>query len=466
MKASGSCDVAIVGGGAGGTLVALRLLRDARTPLRIALIDPGEPGRGVAYATPFAEHLLNVPAARMSAFDDVPDDFVAWLSPTGEAAGERYAQRRQYAAYLHERLQEARNHGPASLRVIADRAIGCDPTAEHLQLVLASGRKLQARCVVLALGNTGKPAPGAGVDALPSGTVLDAWDYRAIKAIDRDADVTIAGSGLSMVDVALSLADNGHRGTLHALSRHALLPLPHLPAYAAAAYDAERLVPLPLRARMRALRVEAAALAQAGVPWQDLMNALRPSVRTLWRTLDAADQRRFLRHVARHWDVHRHRIAPQAHAALSRLRADGRLRLHRGRIASVRADADALRVDAIARDGVRSHWRCAHLVNATGVELRAKRLQQPLLDALLSAGVVRPGAHGIGIDTDADGVPRGRHGHADPRLFAIGSLRIGGELESIAVPDLRQDAARIAGRILESPAADRTRPTGSAPRVA
>jgi uncharacterized NAD(P)/FAD-binding protein YdhS len=34
---------------------------------------------GRPYATPNRNHLLNVPAGRMSAFADLPDDFVHWL---------------------------------------------------------------------------------------------------------------------------------------------------------------------------------------------------------------------------------------------------------------------------------------------------------------------------------------------------------------------------------------------------
>ena len=48
-------DIAIVGAGAAGVLVAIQLLRQASAPLRIALIDPQAVlAQGVAYATPYA----------------------------------------------------------------------------------------------------------------------------------------------------------------------------------------------------------------------------------------------------------------------------------------------------------------------------------------------------------------------------------------------------------------------------
>ena len=64
--------VAIVGGGASGTLLAAQLLRAGGT--RVVLIERGARlGRGVAYGTRFAGHLLNVPAASMSGLPDDPD---------------------------------------------------------------------------------------------------------------------------------------------------------------------------------------------------------------------------------------------------------------------------------------------------------------------------------------------------------------------------------------------------------
>ena len=73
----GPVDVAIVGGGASGTLVAVQLLRQARGPWRIALVErSGALARGLAYGPAEPCHLLNVPAAGMSAFPDDPGHFV------------------------------------------------------------------------------------------------------------------------------------------------------------------------------------------------------------------------------------------------------------------------------------------------------------------------------------------------------------------------------------------------------
>jgi uncharacterized NAD(P)/FAD-binding protein YdhS len=56
-------DLAIIGGGAAGVLVALNALRSATAPVQVVLFEPASTlAQGIAYATPWPEHLLNVPA--------------------------------------------------------------------------------------------------------------------------------------------------------------------------------------------------------------------------------------------------------------------------------------------------------------------------------------------------------------------------------------------------------------------
>jgi len=98
--------VAIVGGGFSGTLVAVHLLR-GNLPVHIDLIDPRAAGRGLAYSTIWDDHLLNVPAVRMSAFGSEPMHFLDWLHSNGKpgAAPDFFAPRRLFGTYLQDLLQ-------------------------------------------------------------------------------------------------------------------------------------------------------------------------------------------------------------------------------------------------------------------------------------------------------------------------------------------------------------------------
>ena len=445
-------DIAIIGGGAGGVLTALHALRLARAGARIVMVEPSpQLADGVAYATRHAEHLLNVPARRMSAFNDRPDDFVDFLvagdDSAREAIGISYAQRRHYGDYLRERLQRARNDSAAHFEVMQDRVSAIEEQAATWQLALESGATLQARGIVLAVGNNARPLPARGAASLPAQSVLEAWDFDNIKRIPAEAEICIAGSGLSMVDTVLSLAANGHRGRIHVLSRHALLPLPHA-AHCVATVDMALLQPLSLRARMRFLRRAAEEAHAQGLPWQAVMEAVRPAVQTLWSTMCLRDQKRFLRHVVRYWDVHRHRIDMQVHARLQQLQASGQLQLHRARLDTVAREGKRLRLTGLTRDRRALQLDVDRIVNATGVEMRAQLMRNPVLADLLGQGLARPGPHGIGIDTTPEGQLVDADGEVQPGFIVIGSLRIGRLWESIAVPELRGQAEQAARQLL------------------
>lgn len=450
-----SYDLAIIGGGAAGVLTAIGVLRGARQPLRLLILEPQLPlARGVAYATTRPEHLLNVPAGKMGGFPGAEEDFLDYLlqerafpGTPRDTLATMFVPRRLYAGYLRQRLQQALENGHAQLDIRAERVLAMDRDTDAFRLALASGRGLLARQVVLATGNALRPLPVRGATSLPRERRVQAWDFDAVHGIPGTAEVAIIGSGLSMVDAVVSLQAAGHRGRIHVLSRHALLPLPHASG-PVADYDPQPLLAMDLRQRVRTLRRHAAEAAQRGIAWQGVMERIRPLGQALWQSLSCADQRRFLRHVVRYWDVHRHRIAAQLHAQLLELRQQGRLQLHRGRLETAFHDGNCVRLDGLDRHRRPFQLQVQYVINATGVEMRAQAMCNPLLQQLLGSGIARPGAHGIGLDTAADGCLVDADGNPEPRVQVLGSLRIGGLWESLAIPELRVQAAQAAAALL------------------
>jgi uncharacterized NAD(P)/FAD-binding protein YdhS len=448
-----SFDIAIIGGGAAAALSAMQLASQARQPLRIAVIDPAPAlGQGVAYATTRPEHLLNVPAGKMSAWPDRPDDFLVWLrsQPAGPGAGDpqlahRFMPRRCYPHYLRQRLDQALSRSGSRLEHIRARAVQLHGTDGQWSLQLDPGHRVQAPRILLATGNAPRPLPARGATGLAAPALLQAWAYEQVAAVPANADVAIIGTGLSMVDALMSLHAGGHRGTIHLLSRHALLPLAHAHAHQAdAGLDVQALLALGLRSRLRQVRLRARQVQASGQAWQAVLEALRPHVRALWQSLGSADQRRFLRHLVRYWDIHRHRIAPEVASRLAALVASGQLHLHRARLDLVVAGPRCVRLSTRGHDGHERILDVDHLVNATGMEMRVQAMRNPLLEHLLGQGHARPGRHGIGLDSDGCGRLLDARGNACDSLRVIGSLRVGQEWESIAIPDLRQQAAVLA----------------------
>ena len=176
---------------------------------------------GIAYATPWPEHLLNVPAGKMSGLPDQPADFLDYLIDSQAIAGvprellaDQFVPRRHYAAYLRERLEQARERSVAVLEVVEQPVFGLEPTGQGVKLRLDDDVTWNAQRVVLACGNSMRPLPVPGAEALPPAQAVEAWDYDGVRVLAGDDDLAIIGSGLSMADSVVALAAAGHRGRI------------------------------------------------------------------------------------------------------------------------------------------------------------------------------------------------------------------------------------------------------------
>jgi uncharacterized NAD(P)/FAD-binding protein YdhS len=110
--------IAVVGGGAAGTLTAARLVDEAgrrHRPIEVTLIDPRPlVGRGVAYSTSDSRHLLNVPVRGMSAYPEDSEHFARWLEATDGRAPDpcAFVPRGRYGLYLSHVLADAQRRTP------------------------------------------------------------------------------------------------------------------------------------------------------------------------------------------------------------------------------------------------------------------------------------------------------------------------------------------------------------------
>jgi uncharacterized NAD(P)/FAD-binding protein YdhS len=421
--------VAIIGGGFSGTMVAANL---ARRGIGSVLIEPLDvAGKGTAFSTEDPAHLLNVPAGNMSAWPDRADDYSA---RAGDAAS--FAQRRHFGAYLREILDEAIDSGKTEL--IGSRATSATRGDRRWRVNLDSGESVEADAVVLAIGNQ-PPAQLPFGEALGDRLIDNPWGETARAAIDdaaaRQLDVLIVGTGLTMVDVMLSLDSAGHEGRIVALSRRGLVPKSH-DSYEPAPIGAHELPGGSARGIIRWLRERTAK-----VGWRAAVDSLRPHSQVLWQSLSPAQQRLFLRHARPWWDVHRHRIAPQVGARMQALLDEGRLEIVAGRIVDARRSGDEaeLTIRRRGKDGPEPAERFGYVFNCTGPLSDIGRTEDPLLRQLLDDGLVLPDELAIGLAVD----DRSRAAPGE-RLWALGTLTKGRYWEIIAVPDIRHQAAAVA----------------------
>src|SRR5712671_2744198 len=436
----GPVDVAIVGGGASGTLVAAQLLRHARGPWRIALIErSGALARGLAYGPAEPCHLLNVPAAGMSALPDDAGHFVRWSG----AAADAFLPRALFGAYLEALLTSA--HASAApgvaLQLICGEAASATVDGGGVRIGLREGGEIEARAAVLALGNQAGPDLQVADGGMYSSPLYrrSPWEPGALDGVARDGGVLLLGTGLTMVDAALALHRRGHRGTVHALSRHGLLPHVHADATGP---EQPRIGASGVRGLLRALR----AASREGADWRAQLDALRPVTQRIWSRLSDGERRRFLRHLRAHWDVHRHRMAPAVGAAIAGLRTRDRLHVHAGRVQCFALDGGSAVALYRPRGQRRTReLRSARVINCTGPASQLRDVRHPLVESLLAQGLARPDALGMGFATDHDGALLGA---ARGLLFTLGNLRRGELWESTAIPELRSQARTLAHRLV------------------
>ncbi|MFC9242949.1 FAD/NAD(P)-binding protein [Streptomyces sp. NPDC057136] len=451
--------VAVIGAGAAGAITAARLLEAATThglPLEIGLIDPAETtGRGIAYSTPDERHLLNVPAGRMSASPDDPDDFVRWLR---EHAGHladpgRFVPRRLFGAYLADHLADRSARGPGRLVRLRDRVVVATRADRRLALRLASGSTATVDAAVLATGNHPPCADWAPAALRESDVfIADPWAPGALDRVPHDADVLLVGTGLTMVDVAMSLDRPGR--TLHAVSRSGLLPQPHAAAPAPVAPpDLTGCTGLD-ELRGAVLRHVARTRRHHG-DWRPALDGLRPMTAALWQGLPEHDRARFLRADARVWDVHRHRMPPVTAARVTDAREAGRLTVGAGEVAGAVLTGGGPQITLT--DGRR--LAVGAVVNCTGPQADPRRTSDPLAAALFTAGLAVPGPLGLGLHTGPDGRVSTAPGTPDAPLWTLGATRRGSLWESTAIPEIRTQAAEVAAAVVATlTAAPRPRP--------
>ncbi|NRF72355.1 FAD/NAD(P)-binding protein [Aquincola sp. S2] len=453
--------IAIVGAGFSGAVTAVQLLRHAPAEgLQVVLInESGRMARGLAYGTSSREHVLNVPAANMSALAQDAEDFLRycrWSDPQVEPTS--FVSRRLYGAYLDALLSAAElTAAPAiALERIVGRVIGLDIDADAgVAIRLAQGGLIAADHVVLAFGHFAPldPLPPAAIAAAGARYIRDPWARGALQGIGANDDVLLVGAGLTAVDVALALARDARRGRLISISRRGLAPNPHRRSGAApGALDAGALVAAmgdSLRQQWRVLRRDIAARIANGEDWRDVIGALRAHTPALWQRLSAVDRARFLRHARPHWEVLRHRCAPAAHEAYQGLVEQGALDVRAARMVSVEP-GDAGLVVQLQRRGAAGTERLTvqHIVNCTGPSSDLRRCPSPLVRDLLEAGWICPDPLGLGLQVDPHYAVVGRDGVASPRLSYIGPLLKARDWEATAVPELRTHAWQLAQRLL------------------
>lgn len=438
--------VAIIGGGVSGALTAWQLVTQSdatRTALRVVIVDPRpQLGLGLAFSTPSMRHLLNVPTAKISALPHDPDHFLRWVRTNYDATAQPFSfmPRAIFGRYMRSIYAEVESR----VEHLQASAIDLHKTPDGIAIVLSDGHRLHAAYAVLATGNFDPPmlpniAPQAIEDGLYSN---NAWAATTFDNLAPDAPVALIGTGLTAVDVLLRLRELGHRAAVTCISRHGAFCSRHVETPAALAPVIDRTTPRTALAYLRAIR----AAVRNGMPWRAAIDSLRLTTNDLWLALPHREQRRVRRHLLHRWEVLRHRMAPAISYIVDAERDAGTLIVREGSFAGIDIDSGLASVRIKTHHGI-EFVRAARVINCTGPSASYRNVPSPLIKSLFAQGVATAGPHGGAFNTTASGAMIDAHGAASSTLFNLGPGRLGNLIESIAVPEIRQQAHDIAAHI-------------------
>ena len=410
---------------------------------------------GVAYSTQDPYHFLNVRTGNMSAFPEIPDHFQTWLKnnePLWRSLEPSFASlsydsssflpRKIYGLYLKECLKKAQEiavNKKIAIKLLQSEVLDLDHSNDLFSLTLDS-QELQAHSVVLA--TSFPPSKNFRFENL-SGYTQNIWSppqesvlqESDLHQLDPKTHLVIIGSGLTMADAVMTLLTRRYRGTITLLSKHGSLSEPHgPPTEPYSAFVHLPTAPRTARGLFKLLRREVENSPH--IDWRPIFDSLRPYTQALWKTLSVVEKKRFLRHLFSYWNRHRHRMPPASFETIQVAIERGQLHLYKGRFNSViKGKNRPLQVIATLQSGEQKILDADYVLNCTGPDFSIKH--SPFLLKLCQKELLISDDLGMGVRTPDD-LP----------LYVLGSLLFGDKFETVAVPELRHQAAHLASTIL------------------
>lgn len=234
-------DVASVGAGVSATgfvraYVAENRLRGLRPDHRLALIDPrARLGVGQPWDEPHPHLITNMHVHTLKYYGAMSEDgefefqMARSLFPDKGRqghGGQPYVERAKVGDRLHQLYEETLGHAYGQgvmLDHVRSRALRLRRARGHFVIELEDGRKVRARCVVLALGMV-------AIDRHPEFASLshyhaDGWapgDF--VARVEQDSRVAILGAGPTAIDWVLRLLPIDLRRPITLFSRSGRLP--------------------------------------------------------------------------------------------------------------------------------------------------------------------------------------------------------------------------------------------------
>lgn len=453
--------IAIVGGGFCGCVTLIQLVRQSDIPLEIILVNKDNPLiRGIAYSSYNPRHILNVIAAKMSAFPEDPDHFINWIKSKpeyseydNEELNDRFMPRVIYGRYLEEIYENTINNLPEhiSVKVLNDEVTDIIPNENDSEVILKNGSSFRADKVVLALGNFGPMDPKIKNEKFlgSKNYFSNPWKKNAVEGLNDKDKILIIGTGLTMVDNVLSLLDNGFKGKIYSLSTNGFFPLSHKKRKPYTGILDELHPPYSIPVLYNLFRKHIKYVLSQGITGEAVVDAIRPKTQEIWMSLSLDDKIRFMSHIRHLWGVARHRLPKEVYDKMQELISSGSLEILGGRIQDIEESNSNIKV--IYKDKRTQTIKelfVNRVINCTGPKTDINKINDELVKNLIKRGLITADELKLGINALPDGTIIQKDHSVSTKLFTIGTLLKGVLWESVAVPELRTQTQSLADLLI------------------
>jgi uncharacterized NAD(P)/FAD-binding protein YdhS len=451
--------IGIIGGGFSGSLTAIQLIHKSDA-CEIILINKQETfNKGFAYNPYSDKQLLNVIAAKMSAFAEQPDHFLDWVMEQNEfknrdrtLIANSFLSRKLYGAYLvdvwNQNYPLAAKKG-IKVRLLNQFVVDINIETNSVSLFLDNGETILVDQCVIATGNQVPRNPSIKNETFyPNKNYYqNPWIREAVQHVIPNLPVLIVGNGLTMVDTVLGLKENGFNGEIYSISPKGFNILPH--RHNGLKY--EKLVEelsddMSLREIYQLVSKHIKAVREYGVSAEPVIDSLRPHTQRLWKGLSDEEKRFFMSRLRHLWGVARHRIPLHTYDKIQQLRIDGKLHIQSGRIVDFVEQSNAIEVSYFdKKEGTIKSLFVSRIINCTGPETDLRKVENSFLKNCLLKGDIVQDALKLGINTNTETFQvKKSDGTYHSNLFTLGGNLKGELWESTAVNELRIQSERLA----------------------
>jgi len=455
--------IAIIGGGFAGTMTAIHLMKQANMPLNVIIINTHFPLiTGIAYATHYPGHLLNVTVDSISAFSQQESHFFDWINQHDDFKNvpadnlkKSFAPRKIYAEYLHSIWDTtlASKNPSVNLQLIEDEVVNVIPNEQGLELELKASVSIQADYVVLATGNAIPKNPPIADPSFYDSKLYykNPWNDQCVQNLKSERDILIVGNSLTMIDAVISLLENGFSKNIYTVSPHGFAIMPDQPA---APYDRNILSevnrPYQLHDLVSLINRHMKRCEEEGLSKLAVVNSIRHNLQQIWMDFSLADKRTFLKRISPMWNAWRHRTPAGMYKKILGLIDTGKLTPITGRLAGFtdKGDyAEARIFDKKANKEIR--FDVERVINCTGSQIDL-HLKGSLLNSMYSAGLINNDLLNIALNADAKtNAVIDADDNTSTRIYTLGNNMKGILWESTGVPEIRAQAENIATGLIK-----------------